>query len=104
MLGFVKQLNVYYNTVYNGVAAPQALVRYVGLTRTQTGSTFGRDSQTGHTWFKLYLTSDESDLFLSHYQTHHPDVIKKRKELGNGWVRITFDTQRLYDEIIPNLV
>ena len=104
MQRFAKTLKVNYDAVYSGIAAEQALVRYAGITRNQTGAMFRRDSQTGHTWFKLRLNSYEANLFMDHYKTLYPDAIKKRTTLGDGWVRIAFDTARLYDEIIPNLV
>ena len=34
---------------------------------------------------------------------HHRSAITKLQTLGNEWVRITFDTKRLYNEIIPKL-
>ena len=104
MKRFAKKLRVNYDAVYSGIAAEQALVCYAGITHVQAGAMFRRDSQTGYTWFKLKLTRDEANLFMNHYQTLYLDAIKKRTTLGNDWVRIAFDTARLYHEIIPKLV
>ena len=107
MQQFANQLKVDYSAVHTGFAAEQALVRYASIHQSQQGTMFRRDQQTGNTWFKLFLTSDELDSFMEHYNSHHAGAIKGHETLteknGVKTVKITFDTQKLYEEIIPIL-
>ena len=101
---FSQQLRINdHNTMLHSKAVQQAVVGYAGISRSQQGARFDRDSYTGHICFILRLTPDEAERFIGHYLMHHVGWIQDMRLMKDDWLYLLVDTAILYEEVIPQL-
>jgi hypothetical protein len=101
MKELARCLKVDYSEVYNGIVVEQMLVNMAGILTSQANAMFRRNLD-GTTYFILCLSSKEKYQFIEYYNNFSGFILgMKTKE--NNIIKITVDTQYLFNIIAPAL-
>jgi hypothetical protein len=73
-----------------------------GILTLQTNAMFRRNPD-GTTYFILCLSNTEKDQFVAYYNDNFPGFIINVEITDNGSVKLTVNTQYLFDTIAPAL-
>jgi hypothetical protein len=102
MRELARCLQVDYSEVYNGIVVEQMLVNMAGILTSQANAMFRRNLD-GTTYFILCLSSKEKYQFIEYYNNNFSGFILGMKTKENNIIKITVDTQYLFDIIAPAL-